>query len=72
MMKKKRVKERATFSCIFSGPPPFPPVFRSRGGVCAAKQKKGRRDFYAHGYCNFAPFFAHALRLRGGARAAED
>ena len=71
-MKKKRAKERATFSCIFCGPPPFPPRFSIAGWSVRGEAKKGRRDFYAHGYCNFAPFSAHTLRSRGGVRAAED
>ena len=41
-MKKKRVKERATFSCIFCGPPPFPPRFSiAEWSVRDEDKKKG-------------------------------
>ena len=40
-MKKKQVKERATFSCILRGPPPFPPRFSIAEWSVRGEAKKG-------------------------------
>ena len=70
-MKKKRVKERATFSCIFCGPPPFPPRFSIAGWSVCGEAKKRRGETFTHMAIVISRIFSPTRFARGAERVRQ-
>ena len=64
-MKKKRVKERATFSRFFCGPPPFPPRFSIAGWSVCGEAKKRRGETFTRMAIVISRLFSPTRFARG-------